>query len=59
MIYFAAVLFVILLVVSGQAVLWGQCERNTSFNNDADGFRWWKWMDWSNYMRFQVVLHLL
>jgi hypothetical protein len=59
MIYLAAVFLVVLPVVSGQQVEWGQCKWNKSFNDDANSFRRWNFMDWTNYMCFWDVLHLL
>ena len=59
MIYIAAVLFVVLPVVSGQSAEWGQCKWNKTLDNKANSFRRWNGMDWANYMCIWVVLYLL
>ena len=59
MMYIAAVLFVELPVVSGQAALYGQCKWNKSLDDEANNSRRWNGMDWANYMCIWVVLYLL
>ncbi len=61
MMYIAAILSVVLPVVSGQVALWYQCEKFIHLNQSIEAkmaSRWWDWMDREYNMRFWSLLRL-